>query len=207
MSITSNDNGVLRKLDAIPCNDNGALRNQDNIKDNNGGVLREIFSAIKLPTSLTWRVDKSWASYINSYNTSSIGSTSEDGMLITYTAKGINTSSQDNLLPTILSDPVFLPAGAKVTVDFLSLSGSGSTYTSGSVRLDRNEYISTGYYDDDPKQCSYSTAASDQLPTSTTITIDESAEYVFILNGTSATMGQTSYYYPATVKLSISFSK
>lgn len=50
MSITANDNGVLRKLDVIPCNDNGVLRNQDNIKDNNGGVLREIFSAIKLPT-------------------------------------------------------------------------------------------------------------------------------------------------------------
>lgn len=207
MSITSNDGGVLRKLDAIPCNDNGVLRNQDNIKDNNGGVLREIYSAIKLPTSLAWRVDKSWSSYINSYNTSSIGSTSEDGLLITYTAKSVNTSMQDNLLPTILSDPVFLPAGAKVTVDFLSLSGSGNTYTSASVRLDRNEYVSVGKYDDEPKQFGRSTAAPSGQSTSTTITIDESAEYVFMLNGMSFTAGQTSYYYPATVKLSISFSK
>lgn len=206
MSITANDGGVLRKLEAIPCNDNGVLRNQDNTKDNNGGVLREIFSAIKLPTSLTWRVDKSWASYISSYNTSSIGSTSEDGLIITYTAKR-SAAHDDNLLTTILSDPVFLPAGAKVTVDFLSLSGSGSTYTTGYARLDRNEYVSVGKYDDEPKQFSHSTAAPSGQSTSTTITIDESAEYVFMLNGMSFTAGQTSYYYPATVKLSISFSK
>ncbi len=208
MSITANDGGVLRKLDAIPCNDNGVLHNHDNIKDNNGGVLREIFSAIKLPTSLAWRVDKTWGTaYINNYNTSSIGSTAEDGLIITYTAKSCNTSTQDNLLVTILSNPVFLPVGAKVTVDFQSLSGSGKTYTSGNVELHRNEYVSAGKYDNEPKQFSYSTAAPSGTPTSTTITIEESAEYVFMLNGLSATMGQTSSYYSATIKLSISFSK
>lgn len=205
MSITANDGGVLRKLDAIPCNDNGVLRNQDNIKDNNGGVLREIFSAIKLPTALTWRVDKSWSSSIRPYNTSSISSTSEDGLSITYTAKGTNTRD-DDLVMTILSYPVFLSAGAKVNVDFLSLSGYGKTYNRASVWLHRKEYVDAGKYDDDPKLFSYDSNASSQ-EASGTITIDESTEYVFMLNGESATMGPTPSYYPATVKLSISFSK
>lgn len=204
MSITANEGGVLYTLDTITANEGGVLYPLDSVMANEDGVLYEIYGAIALPTSLEWRVDKTWSTLLNSYNTSKINTVSEDGLLISYTAQWA-TSNNSNLLPTILSNPVYIATGTTVSVDFQSVSGSGSTYKMASVAVHRNEFIAAGTGDSNALSASYNSNGANSQTCD--IDIDESAEYVFVLNGGGFTAGQTSYYYPATITLALSFRR
>lgn len=112
MSITVNDNGVLRKLGAVTVNHGGVLRKLGAVTVNHGGVLREIMSK-----KLVW-----------SGSTSYISETRYDGRYVKLTGNDLGANISTTI--TLKSWQTF-----SLSVQVLSISGGQWKYMSLGVKI------------------------------------------------------------------------
>lgn len=119
MSISVNDGGVLRVLDAISANDGGVLRSQQSVHANDGGVLRAIFkSAMKAV----------WTSFHSAYATILSTANGKNFTTVTYSINYASTSTTPNTVKCTFD----MKAGQTLHAeqDINKTGGSTSTGTS-----------------------------------------------------------------------------